>query len=392
MPHRPDPARLLLALVFGTPSDELAGLDASDWAEIDRLANMHKLRPWLADRWCDGLLPVPFELLELWSESRRHAAIAALAQRADLFAAVRLLDEVGIATVALKGPWFAWYAYAAPALRPMNDIDLLVSPNQAERAYELLQEAGFARTRAFEHSLEQALAHDKHLPQLTSSSGRVFELHIRAWPGPSPLPRDFLARSRRMGGDPVQYPAPGDLFAHLVIHAAVEGRFDCGALALLDLDMLLRTETLNWPKLLAEAEEEGWLRHAALLLALADRWLRPGLVEETGCKLRVPTPVLDTAERLMVQDLETCREAAFLANVAEAAASGGLLRLGTGKLRGGSATAGEERGSPHRGSYMGWLSDRLRRHIAAPFNRGTREQAAGYRTVLGWCGGADTRG
>ena len=393
MPHRPDLARLLLALVFGTPGDELADLTASDWAEIDRLANMHKLRPWLAERWADASTPIPPELLELWTDTRRHAAIAALAQRADLFAAVNLLDEAGIASVALKGPWFAWYAYPAPALRPMNDVDLLVSPDHAARAYELLQGAGFVRTRAFEHGLEEALAHDKHLPQLTSASGTVIELHMRPWPGPSPRRRNFLARARRMAdGDPVHYPAASDLFAHLVIHAAVEGRFDCGALALLDLDRLLRAETLDWRKLLGEAEHEGWLRHAALLLALAERWLRPGLVAETGCKLRVPAAVVDTAERLMVQDLETCREAAFLANVAGAAASGGLLRLGVGKLLEGSATAGEEPLSPHKGSYARWLSDRLRRHVAAPFRRSTRQQAAGYRTVLGWCGEADARG
>ena len=390
MPNRPDTARLLLALVFGTPGEELAG---ADWGEIDRLANMHRLRPWLAERWSGTALPIPSRLLETWQDSRRLAAMAALGQRADLIAATKLLDEAGITSVALKGPWFAWYAYPAPALRPMNDIDLLVAPEHAVRAYELLQQAGFARTRAFAQGLEETLAHDKHLPQLTSANRTVVELHVRPWPGPSPRQRDFVGRARRMAdGDPVQYPAANDLFAHLVIHAAVQGRFDCGALALLDLEMLLRTETLDWPQLLAEAEAEGWLRHAALLLALVERWLRAGLVEQTGCKLRVPPEVLDTAERLMVQDLQTCREAAFLANVAEAAASGGLLRMGFGKLLGGSETAGEEQDSPHKASYAGWLSNRLRRHIAAPFRRSTRRQAAGYRTVLGWCGGADSRG
>jgi len=393
VPHRPDPARLLLALAFGAPGDELAALGATDWAEIDRLADMHRLRPWLAERWSHDALPVPSALLERWQDSRRHSAITALAQRADLFAAVKLLDEAGIASVALKGPWFAWYAYPTPALRPMHDIDLLVSPGEAAHAYELLQKVGFARTRPFEHDLEHTLALDKHLPQLTSANGTVIELHMRPWPGPSPRPRDFLDRAHRIAdGDPVRYPAAEDLFAHLVIHAAVEGRFDCGALALLDLDMLLRTANLDWPQLLAEAEDEGWLRHAALLLALAERSLRPRLVEEAGCKLPVPAAVIDNAERLMVQDLATCREAAFLANVAGAAASGALLRLGARKLLGGSATAGEERDSPHRASYAGWLSDRLRRNLAAPFSRSTRRQAAGYRTVLGWCDGANTRG
>jgi hypothetical protein len=394
-----DHARVLLSLAFATPRDGLASLSEADWVRIDELAAQHRLQPWLAERWEGAPGPIPEPILQGWRESRRHAAITALGQRADLLACVRRLDEAGIPSVALKGAWFAWHAYPAPALRPMHDIDLLAAPERAVSAYESLQDSGWRRTRPFEQGLAHTLAHDKHLPQLTSAAGSVIELHIRCWKGDVPRPRDaaILSRARRMTpDDPVRYPAASDLFAHLAIHAAVEGRFDCGALALLDLEMLLRRERLDWPAIFAEAEAEGWLRHAALLLTLADRWLHPGLLAETGCPLQVPASVADTAERLMVQDLSTCREAQFLADLSAAAAGGRLLRTGARRLLGRPAHIGgaesAERDFSRDGGYVPWLADRVRRTVAAMFGTRVRQQAAGYRRVSAWCGGTDKGG
>jgi hypothetical protein len=67
VPHRrADHARLLLALAFGAPRDEVDGLSAADWAEIDRLADHHRLRPWLAERWADAALPIPATIVAAW--------------------------------------------------------------------------------------------------------------------------------------------------------------------------------------------------------------------------------------------------------------------------------------------------------------------------------------
>jgi len=384
-----DSSRLLLALTCGRPTQK--DLAAADWVEIGRLAGQHRLQPWLAERWSDSGL-IPTLVLEDWRDRRRHAAMTALAQRADLLGAAGALAEIGIASVALKGAWFAWYAYPAPALRPMNDIDLLVAPEQAMAAFERLRAVGYEQTRKFEHGPEHALAHDKHLPQLTSPSGTVIELHMRCWTGDVPRPRDaaILARARRMGlADPVLYPSARDLFAHLVIHATGAGRLDCGPLALIDLDRLLQREALDWPATFAEAEEEGWLRSAALLLALADRWLRPGLLEATGCPVRVPAEVADTAENLMVQDLTTCREAQFLAGLSGGAVLRGAARKLLGRAPAGPGGAGARRDFGAEGGYAGWLANRVRRNVTAAFGRRVREQASGYRTISAWCGGAD---
>ena len=385
------PPPMLLSLACGTPSAEaIAAVTQSEWAEIDYLAEQHRLKPWLFERWSEA--PVPAEILARWRDSRRLAGMVALAQRSDLLAMSRLLTDAGIRAVALKGPWLAWYAYPAPALRPMNDIDLLVAPDQAMAAYELLRGAGYQQARAFETSPEHALAHDRHLPQLASPDGMVVELHMRCWSGDVPRPRDagLLARARTMGAeDPLLYPAAEDMFAHLVVHATGAGRLDTGPLALIDLDRLLARETLDWPAVIAEAESEGWLASAALMLALVERWLRPGLLEQSGCPLRPPDDVLLTAERLMVQDLTTCREAQFLADLGRAAASGEALRRFGRRLVGGAATpgAGTEAGRDYsaEGGYWPWLADRVGRMLPASLTPRVRQQAMGYRAISAWC-------
>lgn len=387
MAQRPDHAQILLALTFGQPGD-LAELDAADWQRIDALAADHKLRPWLAHRWGDDASAIPPAILTTWQDARRLAAFEALHQRGDLRAIAALLEGAGVAYAALKGPWFAWYGYPAPELRPMNDLDVLVAPEHAERGYALLQNAGYTRVRPFEAGLAQTLAAAKHLPQLASPSGTVVELHVRCWPLDGPTPRDagLLARAHiRAADDPVRYPAAPDLFAHLAVHAAVEGRFDCGALAALDLAALVERETLDWPALLAEARSGGWLRHAALLLAVTDRLARPGLLAESGCDYPVPQAVIDTAARLMVQDLGTCREAQFFADVGASLSAGHLWRSAAHKLRRRPAISGPDSDAVESEGYRAWLADRIRRMTAAALSQAVRRQAADYRRVLAWC-------
>jgi hypothetical protein len=214
---------------------------------------------------------------------------------------------------------------------------------------------------------------------------------MRCWTGDVPRPRDagLLARARTMGAEgPLLYPAAHDMFAHLVIHATGAGRLDTGPLALIDLDMLLARESLDWPAIIAEAESEGWLASAALMLALVDRWRRPGLLEESGCPLRPPDGVLRTAEQLMVQDLATCREAQFLAHLT----SGAALRRLRGRLPGGAAApdAGPSAARDYsgEGGYWPWLANRVGRMLPASLTRRVRRQASGYRTISAWCVGA----
>lgn len=55
------------------------------------------------------------------------------------------LRELGVHAILLKGPSFARWLYDERALRPYNDCDLFVSPDDFKRAEELLETTGFRR-------------------------------------------------------------------------------------------------------------------------------------------------------------------------------------------------------------------------------------------------------
>ena len=54
----------------------------------------------------------------------------------------------GVSIMLLKGAALALAVYDSPAARPMGDLDLLVRPEDAERALDLLEGAGYAPVRA----------------------------------------------------------------------------------------------------------------------------------------------------------------------------------------------------------------------------------------------------
>jgi hypothetical protein len=53
------------------------------------------------------------------------------------------LNDAGIPVIVLKGAALAWTVYPDPALRPMNDLDLLVKTEDLERAKELVLSLGY---------------------------------------------------------------------------------------------------------------------------------------------------------------------------------------------------------------------------------------------------------
>jgi hypothetical protein len=53
---------MLLSLTCGSPAESgIAALGESEWAWIDYLADQHRLKPWLFERW--SAAPVPAEIL-----------------------------------------------------------------------------------------------------------------------------------------------------------------------------------------------------------------------------------------------------------------------------------------------------------------------------------------
>lgn len=345
--------RALLALLgpAALQRESCAGLDEEDWLEIDLLAGQHRLHPHLHARILRGELAVdvPAPMREAWAMFHREWALVMLAQRRDLLAAAQLLHDAGIAPIALKGSWLAWHAYPAAAERPTRDVDLLVETGELLPTYHLLREAGYTLDPEAEEPVEAALASMKHLPPIMSPHGSWIELHHHLWEPdgamewfvPETSEARFRARAVAAGdGETLRYLARQDLLAHLVIHAVYSHRLDAGPLLLADIDYLLAAGPVDWDAFWQAAENGGWRRGAAIVLALADRWRCPGLLAASACPEPVPAELLDDAGDLLVQRLDQRKGAGLVTGLRESWRDGGVMGL-AGRAR--ARLAGERR-------------------------------------------------
>ena len=232
--------------------------DATGWAALAGDAEAH------------GLVPLAHSCLE----PHRHATAEPTMQQLDALtlrhrlwhreqtsALTEVLDafqRASIDTIVLKGAALAWTIYPSPALRPMNDVDLLVPPAAARSAQLLLRQIGFEAqvdARRFGRN-----AH--HLPIASRSQNGVtisVEIHRDA------LSRDTLssismtnltepARVFSLSGTQAWALGHVDALRHLT-HHLLEPSWG-GRLRLIGLVDLLRygvtfNESIDWDRLQA---------------------------------------------------------------------------------------------------------------------------------------------
>jgi hypothetical protein len=370
--HRQPPAPLarlrgvLLDLLSAheVPAARLAGLSAGDWARLEALAQSYHCDPLLHYR-RSALAAIPEDLRARWRTRYRASAMRALVLRAELREVTALLEDAGLAPIALKGAWLAWYAYPEPALRPMSDIDLLLTPETVIAGYALLQAHGYRVASLPEMALADLLRFDKHLPELIAPRGTIIELHHRLWEPDgrldhaSPTHDEPAVRARAQRIDGIRYPAPEDMLAHLLIHAAYGHRLNCGPVILTDIAFFLARYPIDWPQFWARAAREGWRAGARLLLAVAAIHgdLDIPLTDAAGPP---PAPaILASFPGLILQDRATLQNAALLAT---GLAGGG--RAWWRRLRGMRKTqdgAQAQRDLSQEGGFIGWAVSRLRR-------------------------------
>ena len=152
-------------------------------------------------------------------EPLRLAYYANSARNAVLFqeleCILQLLDKAGIPVIVLKGAWLAHQLYQDVALRPMNDLDLLVEKGDLDRAVALLYAAGYRRLAVFQNdAFENQLGHAVHLVH-PGKPGVEVEIHWQLasgealcsspkWPGSGrpPKPAEWAAAGWRSSRTP----------------------------------------------------------------------------------------------------------------------------------------------------------------------------------------------
>ena len=142
----PSPELRLLLLALGTGRERaragaaalVAGVDPGRLLELAALHGVSALLQLLLQ----GVDATPAPLREeLLARARGSAARAALL-RAQMLAALGLLEARGVEALVLKGPALA-ARWEGPGLRESSDLDLLVRRADAPRAWEALQAGGW---------------------------------------------------------------------------------------------------------------------------------------------------------------------------------------------------------------------------------------------------------
>ena len=391
--------RLMLALISagdGPPDATLAGLSAADWQALDQMAWQHRLQPLLHARrglGSDRPARAPKSILDRWSAAYRTAGIRALKARAELAETTARLESAGFAPIALKGAWLAWHAYPNPALRPLRDLDLLLTPETVIPAFEHLVAQGYAPPENMEFTLEDAVRLDKHMPPLTSPRGITIELHQRLWEidgrmdHAAPRADEPAIRARAIRIGQISYPHPADMLAHLVIHAVYDHRLDCGPLLLPDIAYLLAPKPsespIEWDPFWAQAEAQGWREGAALVLELV-RAHDPAAPVEIPAGAAPPPQVIDAAADLLLQNLFTRVSAGVVATMAARGPAAFWRRVTARRADPHETAAPVTRDLSGDGGFAHWAMTRLRRTIGQLAQPDVRQQSRDLAALSKW--------
>ncbi|HZI29670.1 MAG TPA: nucleotidyltransferase family protein [Gemmatimonadaceae bacterium] len=219
-----------------------------------------------------------------------------------------ILAERGISHVLLKGA--AVGALVDPTLctRPMNDGDILVRPEDAERAAEALEAAGWFATP--DEVLRGLLAGAHHLPPFldTQMPGLRVELHVSHLPFDHPFVFDtaMLWREAR----PAPPPFSGTLVPsaeHLVLHAAIhftwQHPMSFGAWRTFRVvSIMSRRPDFDWARLARLAQQTKGTTACYWTLRLGQRMAGIAVPPTVVRDLAPPTPawLLDALERHFV--------------------------------------------------------------------------------------------
>lgn len=252
--------RLLLDAIRALPRVE--GVEEA--ATIFEHADGHGLAGVLFDAWQAAGVTLPAELA-------RHLAIREAAREIDHAAHVAMLRRIDEAlaieelrAVVLKGALLAERLYRRPAARFTTDIDLLVAPDDLERALAALRGVGYEAYDGPEEEHFRRAGHHLHLYQ---EGAPPLELHFHAYRGFGEVlaAPSLIARSEAVEGfAAIRALAPDDELLYLAVHAAAHRFSRLGWLY--DLELLLRR---HGPWLVDAARERARVHRLAAPLAFA---------------------------------------------------------------------------------------------------------------------------
>ena len=215
---------------------------------------------------------IPVNVSNRIREAYRYYATRNTSLFYDALKVIHALTENQLPVIALKGLSLAKNIYHDIALRPMNDIDLLVKEEDLIRTGRLLLTLGYKQEFP---AWESTLKFHHHLQPFTNKRGSIIELHwnITAPDNPIKIDIDGLwKRSRLINVDHVEVLALSqeDLFLHLCVHACLHLQSGFDLIPLCDIAGLIKTsaDKIDWQTVIDRATRWGCQKCVYLMLLL----------------------------------------------------------------------------------------------------------------------------
>lgn len=297
----------------------------ADWDDLAIRAIAFGLAPQLYRRlmaWAVQIPPRTVAKLAVTHQAHQQRNRAIYEQLEAILAAC---PDYELQPIALKGIHLAAHWYEEPALRPMNDIDLLFTPAELPRAAEMLAalgyegkhkpaELGAGVTKHTSTYRRVAPAHEGATPNpyLSTQSDRTVEPHTsleESWFG---LKVDITpgvrerARPVAFGQHHSRVLTAEDLLLHLCVHFCFHLIMGAPSLVqLTDLLVVARAGTLNWSTFSQRAIANRAAPYAWAALTLAHQLMAAPVPAATLTELKQATPALlrRRVEKLALADI-----------------------------------------------------------------------------------------
>ncbi len=247
---------LLADKLHNVPHGEvtLTGLDPSTLEQLHR----HRLTPLLYRQVMrQGLEKyLHHSLLEKLRQDYILALGATALEDQEVLRVIQALNQAGIVSILLKGADLRLRLYGESAVRPMADLDLLISPGHVPRARSILAGLGFtlqSQCTDPRPGFRELFRNELHFSPPPGGPLMVdLHWHLSGVDNFYTLPCQRLEEKAipwNYQGQPVKVLCPEHALIHSALHTL--GEFH-GAMQIVDLGRALRTLPLHWPTLREE--------------------------------------------------------------------------------------------------------------------------------------------
>ncbi len=276
--QKPSPELSLILLCAQDRTETNANMDnllnqPLDWNIILAMAVHHRLYP-LVYKSLSGLNhpAIPLHILNALHDAYRQNALMSVNMTGEMLRILQCLEVNGIKTLVLKGYPLALRFYGDLSLRPSHDVDILIDPEDLEKAHKIIEQQGY-RIQGFDFGLtpRQKKAHYQnfhHLSYYNQERGVYLELHWRVHylDLQNYALADLHTSSMEIAGCLVPAMADEELFLYLMVHGFSHRWFRLRWLC--DIQRLMKVCNIDWDRLnsLAGSGEIETIVHQTMIL------------------------------------------------------------------------------------------------------------------------------